>query len=156
MAEAKALTVQTPKFGEIEIPEDKIVFFSEGIPGFSGIRRFAILEFEELAPFRYLQSLDDPPITLLIINPFLLRLGYEVQVGLGEFEDFRANDQSDISVYAVATIPGNVADATVNLMAPILINEKTRRGKQVILLDSRFSVQHALLTPPGQDGARAT
>ena len=155
MTDVKVLTVQTPTFGEIEVSEEKIFFFSEGIPGFPQVRRFAILESAEHAPFRYLQSLGSPPIALLIINPFLLHPGYECHVADRDMQDLQTDRPEDISVYAVATIPEDPTEATINLMAPILINEKNRCGKQVILLDSQYSVRHPLLTPAGPDGAGA-
>jgi flagellar assembly factor FliW len=48
---------------------------------------------------------------------------------------------------AVATIPEDAEKATVNLMAPIVINEAGRYGKQVILPESGYSVRHPLFAP---------
>jgi flagellar assembly factor FliW len=153
MTDAKFLRVRTAKFGEIEVPEEKIIRFSEGIPGFAGIRKFAILEFEDLRPFLYLQSLDDPPIALLVVNPFLLHPAYEFQVGDADMHDLQTDKPEEVAVYAVATIPENHAEATINLMAPILIHEKKRCGKQVILLEGRYPVRHPIFGPSAQDRA---
>ncbi len=144
MSEAKAMTVRTVNFGEIDIPDEKIIYFKEGIPGFPQIRRFALLEFENLEPFRYLQSLEDPPIALLVVNPFLLQTSYHFQLGDSDADELLAEKSEDVSIFAVVTVPENLSDATINLVAPILINGKHRRGKQVILLDSQYSVKHPL------------
>ena len=66
------MRIHSVNFGDIEVPGDKIINFKEGVPGFPQIHRFATLEFEDLKPFQYLQALDDPPIALLIVNPFVL------------------------------------------------------------------------------------
>ncbi len=144
MSELKALTVQTANFGEIEVPVESVIHFSEGIPGFPKIHNFAILEFEHLKPFQYLQSLDDPPIALLVTNPFLFDPKYRVDLEDSDMEDLSAKETQDVSVYAVATIPANPSEATLNLMAPILINPKHRRGKQIILLDSQYPMRFPL------------
>ena len=153
MSDVKVWTVRTPNFGEIAVPEEKTLLFREGIPGFPQVRRFAVLESADHAPFLYLQSLEDPPIALPVINPFLLHPGYECQVSDRDIEDLQTDKPEDLSVYAVATIPEDPTAATINLMAPILINEKNRYGKQVILLDSQYSVRHPLFTPAVADGA---
>ncbi len=138
------MIVRTVNFGEIEIPEGKILRFDEGIPGFPHIRQFAMLEFEDLRPFRYLQSLDDPPISLLVVSPFLFHPAYQFELGETDAGSLQAGKLEDVSVYVVATIPENPSEATINLMAPVLINEKNRRGRQVILLDRPYSVRHPL------------
>jgi flagellar assembly factor FliW len=139
------MLIQTVNFGTLDIADDKIITFKEGLPGFPQIRRFAVLTPEELKPFQYLQSLDEPFISLFIINPFILDPGYEFRLTDADMEDVHGANSSELAVYAVATIPENPKDATINLMAPIVINDKGRCGKQVILHDSRYSVKHPLL-----------
>ncbi len=152
MSEAKAITVHTVNFGEIDIPDDKIIHFKEGIPGFPQIRRFAVLEFENLEPFRYLQSLEEPPIALLVVNPFLLQTSYQFQLGDSDADELQAEKSEDVSIFAVVTVPENPSDATINLVAPILINARNRRGKQVILLDSQYSVRQPLFRATENNG----
>ena len=154
MSESKVLTVRTSNFGEIEVPVENIIHFDEGIPGFPRVRKFAILQFEHVKPFQYLQSLDDPPIALLVVNPFLIHPDYQFELGDAEMGDLKTDKPEEVTVFAVATIPENPADATLNLMAPILINQKHRCGKQVILLDSHYSVRHPLFGSPESDGEK--
>jgi flagellar assembly factor FliW len=103
-----------------------------------------MLELDEIKPFQYLQSLDDPPIAFLVINPFLVDQGYKFDLSPADMEEIGSSNTADVSVYAVATVPENPEKATLNLMAPIMINEADRRGKQVILHDSGYSVKHPL------------
>lgn len=129
----------------MEVPEDRILTFREGIPGFSKIHRFAVLEMEALKPFRYLQSLDEPPISLFIINPFLVDPNYEFSLTDSDMEDVKSTDSAQLEFYVVATIPDDPRNTTLNLMAPIVINDKDRCGKQIIMHDSGYSVKHPLL-----------
>jgi flagellar assembly factor FliW len=138
------MLIHTVNFGELDVPEDKIITFKEGLPGFPQIHRFVVLEMDDLKPFQYLQALDDPPIALFIINPFLIDPNYEFRLTDSDMEDVNSANSAELAVYAVTTIPKNSAEATLNLMAPIVINHKDRRGKQVILLESKYSVKHPL------------
>jgi flagellar assembly factor FliW len=145
------MQVQTVNFGSLDIPENKVITFKEGLPGFPQIHRFAIMDLEALSPFHYLQSLDEPPISLFIINPFLIDPGYEFRLTDSDMEDVKSTNSSELVVYAVATIPEDPSKATLNLMAPIVVNYRDQCGKQVILHQSKYSVKHPLIGTPGQD-----
>jgi flagellar assembly factor FliW len=139
------MLIHTVNFGNLEVPEDKVITFKEGLPGFPQIHRFAVLELDELKPFQYLQALDDPPIALFVINPFLVDPTYEFRLTDSDMEDVQSTNSAELAVYAVATIPENPNHATLNLMAPIVINDRDRCGKQVILHESKYTVKHPLL-----------
>src|SRR5512136_1950738 len=149
------MRIHTVNFGELEVPEDKVITFKEGLPGFPQIHRFAVIELEELKPFHYLQALDDPPISLFVINPFLVDPTYEFRLTDSDMEDVHSKNSAELAVYTVANIPDDPNNATINLMAPIVINDKDRCGKQVILHESKYSVKHPLLTGGVQNEAKA-
>ncbi|HSW39679.1 MAG TPA: flagellar assembly protein FliW [Acidobacteriota bacterium] len=138
------MKVHTLNFGDIEVPQDKIVEFKEGLPGFPRIRRVIMLEMEELKPFHCLQSLDDPPIALYVINPFLADPNYKLTLNDSDMADISGKNAAELAVFAVVTIPEVPREATINLMAPIVINDRARCGKQIILHESGYSVRHPL------------
>jgi len=138
------MRIHTVNFGDLEIPEDKVLTFKEGLPGFPQIHRFAVLEIEELKPFQYLQALDDPPVSLFIINPFMVDPSYEFRLTDADMEDVCSANSAELAVFAVVTIPEDPNSATLNLMAPIVINDKGRCGKQILLHDSKYAVKHPL------------
>ena len=149
------MLINTVSFGKLDVPEDKIITFKEGLPGFPQMHRFVILDLDELKPFQYLQSLDDPPISLYIINPFMVDPTYEFRLADSDMADINCTNSSELAVYAVATIPEDPSEATLNFMAPIVVNDKDRLGKQVILIDSKYSVKHPLLGSDNQNEAKA-
>lgn len=149
------MLIHTLNFGDLEVEEDKVITFKEGLPGFPQIHRFMVLELEELKPFYYLQALDDPPISLFIVNPFLVDPTYEFRLADSDMEDINSTNSAEVTVYAVATIPDDPSKATLNLMAPIVINNRVRRGKQVILHESKYLVKHPLLDSNTQNRAKA-
>jgi flagellar assembly factor FliW len=149
------MLIHTVNFGDLDVPDNTIITFKEGVPGFPQIHRFAVLTIEELKPFQYLQALGDPPIALYIINPFIVDSTYEFRLADSDMEDVQSTNSSELSVYAVATIPDDPNESTINLMAPIVINEKSRYGKQVILHESKYSVKHPLLSNADMNDAEA-
>jgi flagellar assembly factor FliW len=139
------MRIHTVNYGDIDVPEDKIVEFKEGLPGFPRIHQFVVIEMEELKPFQYLQSLNDPPVALYIVNPFLVDPGYQFRLTDADMADLNSENPAELAVFAVATIPEDPREATINLMAPVVINDRARCGKQIILHDSGYSVKHPLL-----------
>ena len=143
------MRIHTINFGDLEVSKDTVITFDDGLPGFPQLRRFVILEMDEVKPFHYLQALPDddtPPIALYLINPFLVDPSYEFRLTDSDMDAIKSMNSAELIIYAVATIPADPREATVNLMAPIVINEKDRRGRQVILHDSKYSVRHPLLS----------
>ena len=145
MPEKQNILVRTVSFGALEVPESRVLLFKEGIPGFPNHSRFVVLSFEDLKPFEYLQALDEPPVAFLVISPFLVLPEYEVRLSEAEMAELHCEDQQKLGVYAVATIPDDPTQATVNLFAPVVINASERLGRQVLLHESGYSVRHPLL-----------
>ena len=148
------MRVHTVNFGDLEIAQDAVVTFDDGLPGFPQLRRFVVLEREEIQPFHYLQALPEgntPAVALYLINPFLVDPSYEFRLTDSDMEAIKSTDSAELTIYAVATIPADPREATLNLMAPIVINEKGRCGRQVILHDSKYSVRHPLLSSAGPE-----
>lgn len=133
------MRLDTYRFGEIEVNEEKLLRFSEGIPGFESLTRFVILTTEETEPFHWLQSADDPMIALAVINPFELLPDYSPRVNDSVFEELEAQNEDDIICLTVAVIPEDIEKVTLNLASPVLINTKKNLGKQVILEGSDYS-----------------
>ncbi len=150
------MLVHTVNFGDLEVPDEKIINFREGLPGFPQIRHFTLLELDQIRPFRYLQSLDDPPIALLVINPFLVDHDYKFDISESDMDEICSRNTGDVSVYAVANVPEDPREATLNLMAPIVINDVNRCGKQVILHDSGYSVKFPLFGSPREADSAGT
>jgi flagellar assembly factor FliW len=154
MNETQTVVVNSINFGVLEVPLEKVLAFKEGLPGFPKIRRFTMLDREELKPFQYLQALDDPPIALLVVNPFLVDPAYKFELSESDMRDIESVKTEDVAVYAVATVPENPEEATLNLMAPVVINHERRVGKQVVLHQSSYSVRHPLFSKKDESGVQ--
>ena len=128
------MKIQTTRFGEIEVQEESLWTFPSGFVGFPDIQRFVVLDTEENSDYQWFQAVDEPSLALIIVDVNILQPDFQVNVpdeGLLEI-DYTSSDP--LMVMAVVTIPaGNSHEATANLRAPLVVNVRTRKGKQVIL-----------------------
>ncbi len=77
---SNALEIDTAQFGKIQVEEDKIITMRTDIIGFAGKKHFIIFEKESTRPFYWFQCIDNPNIALTIINPYLFKPDYSVDV----------------------------------------------------------------------------
>ncbi len=127
------MTITTKNFGEIEIIDEKIITFEKGIPGFNDLSKYIIINDEdETSPFCWLQSIEEPELAFVLVNPFLVYPDYKPNLPEAEIEKLGEATPEDYSVLAIVKVPEEIEKMTANLMAPIVINLKTKKGKQVI------------------------
>jgi len=132
---------KTARFGEIEVSNEELVEFSEGLLGFSPFKRFVILNPQEGSPFRWLQSLDDGDLAFVIIEPLNFMFAYDLEIADADAEFLGIQKAEDVVVYVIVTIPENPRDMTANLQGPLLINARTKKGRQIISTNSSHLIK---------------
>lgn len=147
--------VDTVRFGAIEVEEDKIVHFAQGIPAFEEEHEFVIIPYDEKSPYVFLQSLQTPDLAFLMTIPYIFFKDYEFEIDDATEKALGLASPDDVLVYVLLTIPqGNVADMTANLMAPVVINQRTMAAKQLVLEKSHYTTKHRLFDAAAGKGAR--
>lgn len=140
-----AAIIKTKPFGEIEVADDQVIEFSEGILGFDYVDRFVLLE-EKDSPFIWLQAYSEPELAFVMISPLQFMAEYSLVISQTDLDDVDAKSPEELAVYAIVTIPSHdPADMTANLQGPIIINMKTRKGKQAISLSDKYRVRHKIM-----------
>lgn len=139
------ITVPTTRFGELEVETSKIVDFPKGILGFEANGRFVLIEQPDVQPFVYLQSLDDPGLAFIVVNPRMLFPQYKVQIEPQEIADLNVRDINNICMWVIVTVPEDVKRMSANLQGPILINQENNCGKQVVLVRSPYTTRHYVM-----------
>lgn len=138
------MLVKTRFFGEIDLEEDKMIKFENGLMGFEEYKNYTILydsEKEERPEISWLQSLDEPGLALPVISPLCVKKDYNPVVEdellrcLGELND------ENLVILITMTIPHDLTKMTANLKAPIIINSDTRLGRQLIVENSDYEVK---------------
>jgi flagellar assembly factor FliW len=142
--------INTRKFGEIVIDEQKILTMPEGLPGFPGFERFVLLEDKKTEPFSWFQSIEEPNLSLVIMNPLVFKPDY--RLSLEKFiadRGWKGVKEEDLLVYVVVNISGEKENKriTANLMGPLVINSKNNEAVQVVISDPVYSYQYNILNP---------
>ena len=141
------VTVESSRFGTLEIEEGAIIEFPAGLIGLGG-RRWAVVSKDPNGPFAWLHSLEDPALALPITNPWGFFADYEVE--LSDTDTDRV-DAGDVAVWVTVRAGSELGDFSANLRAPILISGG--QGFQVINEASPAPVRAALFPEAKQAAA---
>ncbi|MDR3160692.1 MAG: flagellar assembly protein FliW [Spirochaetaceae bacterium] len=137
------MKVATKAYGRIDVDERQKVTFPAGLFGFEQFKDYLLLDAER-QPFYWLQSVDAEQVAFILINPFLFRPDYEVDVNDGELREIGLRDPKTALTFSIVTIPAE-GPMTANLQGPLIINRESRLGKQAILTDSRWKTKHDIM-----------
>ena len=146
--------VYTSRFGEIEVDEEKIVHFQNGIPAFEEEKEFIILPYDEESPYYFMQSLTTPDLAFLLTIPFLFFPDYTFEIDDETIKELDVKNYDKLLYYSMITIPnGSIRYMTANLLAPVVINIENMQAKQVVLENSNYTTKHRLFPEPAKKGA---
>lgn len=140
------MKIQTKYHGEIEISQEKVIRFNSGIPSFLDEKEFTILPFGEGTPFFILQSMVTPGLAFVVVSPFDFFPDYQVKLSDPIIETLDIENQEDVAIFVILTLKEPFQNTTANLQGPIVINNKKKLGKQVILSDSPYQTKHLIVT----------
>jgi len=151
------MKVNTTRFGELEIDSSKIIHFFKGLPGFEELRRFIIIPVEDTNDIHWLQSMELPEIAFMVIDPFKFIHGYACNIPDPDIAELELKTPEEALILTTITIPqGNPAKTTTNLVAPIVINTRLNRAKQVIMSGSPYKTKHLLFQVDHNQGSKTS
>jgi len=131
------MTIQTSRFGELEVSEDTFLTFPTGLVGFPAVQEFVVLDVAEDCQYQWFQAIKEPDLALVIIDVHLLDPEFKAEVSDEGLAELEITQTDPILIMAVVTVPsGEPEHATANLRAPLVVNLRTRKGKQLILHES--------------------
>lgn len=134
----------TAHFGQLEVNDQAVIIFDDGLPGFEDHKEFVILnnhDTEEPVPFMWLQSVKDRDLAFVLTIPYFARPDYAFDVPEEVVQKLSAQNPEDLGVYAVVTIREKLDEMTVNLASPILVSTKNHHAVQWTIEDSAYSVR---------------
>jgi flagellar assembly factor FliW len=137
------VTIESTRFGTLDVPDDAMLEFPNGLIGLGGTR-YTLIAREESAPFLWLHSLDDPSLAIPVTNPWFFFSSYEVEISDSEAERIGITDPAEADVYVTVRAGEAIEDFRANLRAPILVSGG--RGHQVINEASDTSVRAPLFS----------
>src|ERR687885_2490024 len=123
------ITIDSTRFGPLDIPDDAVIEFPNGLIGLGG-SQYTLIAREESAPFLWLHSIDDPSLAIPVTNPWNFFATFEVEISDSEAERIGVTDPAQAEVLVTVRAGESLEDFRANLRAPILI--AGGNGHQVI------------------------
>ncbi|MDD3138423.1 MAG: flagellar assembly protein FliW [Lachnospiraceae bacterium] len=141
------MKLNTRIFGEIEVEEDKVIHFVNGIIGFPELKEFALVFDEEKgnsSEIRWMQSIQEPNFAIPVIDPLTIRSDYnpvvedELLTSVGEIRP------EELLVLVTITVPADITQMSINLKAPIIINAASKKACQIIVEGDDYQVKYPI------------
>ena len=144
----RIMKLNTTRFGDIEIDENKIIKFPYGILGFPEVKSYIVLDHMNNPdiPFKWLQAADDPALAFVITDPLLFCPDYNPDIDEQDIRELHITCAEDRGLIVIVTIPHEEPEKmTANLQGPVMVNLKTREAKQIVLVKDEYTIRCPLL-----------
>jgi flagellar assembly factor FliW len=138
------MQVKTTRFGVIEVERQLVIEMPAGMVGLERCKRFTLLEERPDSAYKWLQSLDDPAVAFVVVDPICFFPDYETELTDEQAEALDLQDPGDVVLLATVTVGRESDQITANLAGPIVVNARTLRAKQIVLEDERYSTKHII------------
>jgi flagellar assembly factor FliW len=136
--------VSTKAYGMIDVNEQQKITFPSGLFGFEALKDYVLLDAEQ-QPFYWLQSIDEVNTAFILIDPFIFRPDYEMDINNEELLPIGITESEKAVIFSIVTVPPNNGAMTANLQGPLIINRDSRLGIQAVLTDSRWKTKHDIM-----------
>ena len=142
--------IATKYFGLIDYSDDTVLHLPNGLPAFEDQKRFVAIEQPATSPLVFFQSLDRQDVCFVTLPVLTIDRDYDVGICaedlavLGISPDHQPAIGTEVGCFAILSVTEN-RPPTANLLAPIVVNLKTRTTVQAIRLDTRYSHQHPMV-----------
>lgn len=139
---------ETARFGSVEIQDKDILLFPGALYGFDQEKEFVILPLDPKieSPMEWLQSLRSRELAFIVTDPFLFVPEYKMVLSDSEMDQLKLESMESVAVRVIVTIPKVHSEMTANLVAPLVINQKNRLAKQVVLTGVEYDTKHSLIS----------
>ena len=121
--------------------------FAAGLPGFGAARSFSMVPWGgEDSPFSLLECTDVDGLAFVVVPPALFFPDYEPEVDAHTVERLGIEVADDAELLVILTLGPTPADATANLLGPIVVDRRTGEAVQAVLAGQRWSSRTALVS----------
>ena len=141
------MRIQTKIFGEIDIDEEKILHFANGMIGFTDLKDFALMydaEKGEKSNIRWLQSLQEPAFAMPVLDPLAVNPDYNPEAEDELLKPIGELNPDEMLVLVTLTVPKDITKMSVNLCAPIVIHTESRKACQIIVDNEKYPVKYMI------------
>ena len=138
---------ETVRFGSIDVQAEDVLLFPEALYGFDREKEFVLLPLDPNidSPMEWLQSLRTPELAFIVTDPFLFMPQYKMVLNDDEKHQLKVESTESMVIRVIVTIPKVHAEMTANLVAPLVINQKNRLAKQIVLTSAEYDTKLCLM-----------
>ncbi len=140
------MIIQTSRFGQVQLNNEDIITFSEGLLGFQDLRTFVLLDDPNDDIFAWLQSCESPAIAFPVLEPELFSETYKINLSKSDLEILQLPDSKKARAFCIVTIPDDPTMMTANVKAPIIVNVDKKRARQCVLQDNHLAIREPIFT----------
>lgn len=140
------MLIQTSRFGQVQLNNEDVITFSEGLLGFQDLRTFVLLDDPNDDIFAWLQSCESPAIAFPVLEPELFSENYKVNLSKSDLEILQMPNSSRARAFCIVTIPDDPTQMTANMKAPIVVNIDKKRARQCVLQDNSLAIREQIFT----------
>lgn len=137
------MKINSSRFGEIEVDDQRVMTFPKGLLGFPEYHRFVLIEAGQDSYFWWLQSVDQSDLAFIVTDPMLFIPTYKVPVKPEQISQLELDTIDDAQVLVIVNKRGETL--TGNLQGPLVVNIKNCVGEQLVLSDRRFTTRVPLV-----------
>lgn len=140
------MKINTSRFGVLDVAENDIIHFEDGLLGFESMQRFFIVDPADDTLILWMQSVDSAEVAFPVLEPKIFKSDYKVHLSANELRCLKIESTKNRNtlVYCILTIPDDVTKMTANLKAPIVVNTASQSGRQVVLQENEYSVKYSM------------
>lgn len=124
-----------------------VIHFEKGLYGFPTVKDYVLLQEDDIGTIWSLQAANSSVPSFIVLNPFTVIQDYSPVLPVSDYEALGSPPESDLCFLVIAVIAEQPENTVVNLKSPIVINVKTRAGKQIIMEESDYPVRYRLFGP---------
>jgi flagellar assembly factor FliW len=123
----------------------------QGLIGFGAYRRAELLYLPDHLPFLWMKLRSDKDdLHFVVIEPGGIVPGYEPEIFDADAEDLDLQSPAEAMILNIVTLRRrDPVEASANLIGPLVVNRRTRIGRQLVISNySRYSAHHQLVEQP--------
>jgi flagellar assembly factor FliW len=136
MSKAPTMTARRGSEARSEPPvidEIPVITMVEPMPGFPDLTGFTLIRLDDEGVLCALRSVDDADLRFLVVPPLLFFPDYAPEIDDATVSALGIESADDVLTLVVVNPGDSAANATANLLAPVVVNTVTRQGCQVVL-----------------------
>jgi len=129
--------IKTERFGTFEVDDKDPINFPQGMIGFPTEKQFVLLRQRDDSAIGWLQSTTNPSLAFPVVSIEALAVAYPT-ISAPPVAAQKPEEADPHAVMAVLCASAG-QPPTVNLLAPVVVNVRSRKGAQILMEGTAFS-----------------